>query len=85
MGLILGRSEHVLEMFLAKPLQKNCLYVHEKLQRNPFVGSGLKRASLLGNEGTDLGGDSPFFEYIYPNLEQRSIFAKKINSSLCQD
>ena len=25
-----------------------------------------QRASLLGNEGTDLGGDSPFFEYIYP-------------------
>ena len=36
-----------------------------------------QRASLLGNEGTDLGGDSPFFEYIYPNLEQKSIFAKK--------
>ena len=36
-----------------------------------------QRASLLGNEDPDLVGDSPFFEYIYPNLEQRSIFAKK--------
>ena len=36
-----------------------------------------KRGSLLGNEELDLGGDSPIFEIIYPNLEQRSIFAKK--------
>jgi hypothetical protein len=28
--------------FLARSLQKACLYVHEKLQRNPFFGSGLK-------------------------------------------
>ena len=27
---------------LAKSLQKSCLYVHEKLQRNPSVGSCLK-------------------------------------------
>ena len=27
--------------FLAKSLQKNCLYLHEKLQRKPFVGRGL--------------------------------------------
>ena len=32
-------------------------------------------ASLLGNEDTDLGGDSPIFEMEYPNLEQKSIFA----------
>ena len=38
-----------------------------------------KRASLLGNEDTDLGGDSPIFEIEYPNLEQKSIFAKKSN------
>ena len=31
----------------------------------------------LGNEELDLGGDLPIFEIIYPNLEQRSIFAKK--------
>ena len=37
----------------------------------------LKRGSLLGNEELDLGGDSPIFEIIYHNLEQRSIFAKK--------
>ena len=36
-----------------------------------------KRGSLLGNEELDLGGDSPIFEIIYHNLEQRSIFAKK--------
>ena len=28
--------------FLAKSLQKTCLHVHEKLQRNPSVVSGLK-------------------------------------------
>ena len=39
--------------------------------------SVLKRGSLLGNEETHLGGDSPIFEIIYGNLEQRSIFAKK--------
>ena len=39
--------------------------------------SVLKRGSLLGNEETDLGGDSPIFEIIYSNLEQRSIFSKK--------
>ena len=38
----------------------------------------VKRGSLLGNEELDLGGDSPIFEIIYPNLEQRSIFAKKL-------
>ena len=32
----------VTRVFLAKSLQKTCLYVHEKLQRNPSVGSGLK-------------------------------------------
>ena len=37
----------------------------------------VKRGSLLGNEEVDLGGDSPIFEIIIPNLEQRSIFAKK--------
>ena len=37
----------------------------------------IKRGSLLGNEELDLGGDLPIFEIIYPNLEQRSIFAKK--------
>ena len=31
-----------LQFVLAKSLEKTCLYVHEKLQRNPFVGSGLK-------------------------------------------
>ena len=36
-----------------------------------------KRGSLLGNEEIHLGGDSPIFEIIYRNLEQRSIFAKK--------
>ena len=30
------------DRFLAKSLQKTCLYVHEKLQRNPSVGRGLK-------------------------------------------
>ena len=29
-------------MTLTKSLQKNSLYVHEKLQRNPFVERGLK-------------------------------------------
>ena len=33
---------YVREFLLAKSLQKTCLYVHEKLQRNPSVGSGLK-------------------------------------------
>ena len=37
----------------------------------------LKRGSLLGNEETHLGGDSPIFEIIYSNLEQTSIFPKK--------
>ena len=27
---------------LAKSLQKTCLYIHEKLQRNPSIGRGLK-------------------------------------------
>ena len=36
-----------------------------------------KRASLLGNEETHLVGDSTVFEIENPNLEQRSIFAKK--------
>ena len=35
----------------------------------------LKRGSLLGNEEPHLGGDSPIFEMIYSNLEQRSIFS----------
>ena len=35
----------------------------------------VKRGSLLGNEELDLGGDSPIFEIIYSNLEQRSIFS----------
>ena len=39
----------------------------------------LKRASLLGNEDPDLGGDLAIFEIEYPNLEQKSIFAKKSN------
>ena len=30
------------EFFLAKSWQKICFYIHEKLQRNPFVGSALK-------------------------------------------
>ena len=33
---------YVREFLLAKSLQKTCLYVHEKLQRNPSVGSCLK-------------------------------------------
>ena len=33
---------YVQKFFIAKSLQKTYLYVHEKLQRNPFVGSGLK-------------------------------------------
>ena len=37
----------------------------------------MERGSLLGNEELHLGGDSPIFEIIHPNLEQRSIFAKK--------
>ena len=36
-----------------------------------------ERASLLGNEEVDLVGDSPIFEIIYSNLEQRSFFSKK--------
>ena len=32
---------YVREFFWAESLQKTCLYVHEKLQRNPFVGSCL--------------------------------------------
>ena len=35
----------------------------------------MKRGSLLGNEEIHLGGDSPIFEIIYSNLEQRSIFS----------
>ena len=42
-----------------------------------YVFGVVKRGSLLGNEELALGGDSPIFEIIYPNLEQRSIFAKK--------
>ena len=33
---------YVWEFLLAESLQKTCLYVHEKLQRNPSVGSCLK-------------------------------------------
>ena len=33
---------YVQEFFWAESLQKTCLYVHEKLQRNPSIGSGLK-------------------------------------------
>ena len=33
---------YVWEFFCAESLQKTCLYVHEKLQRNPSVGSCLK-------------------------------------------
>ena len=51
------------------------------LKENILIGAQVfgkgKRGSLLGNEELDLGGDSPIFEIIYPNLEQRSIFAKK--------
>jgi hypothetical protein len=35
----------------------------------------VKRGSLSGNEEIHLGGDSPIFEIIYSNLEQRSIFS----------
>jgi hypothetical protein len=34
-GLILGRSAIFRQLFWTKSIQKNCLYVHEKLQRNP--------------------------------------------------
>ena len=33
---------YVREFLLAKSLQKTCFYLHEKLQRNPSVGSCLK-------------------------------------------
>ena len=33
---------YVWKFLLAKSLQKTCLYVHQKLQRNPSVGSCLK-------------------------------------------
>ena len=33
---------HVWNFLFSQITSKNCLYVHEKLQRNPFVGSGLK-------------------------------------------
>ena len=38
---------YVQEFFWAKSLQKTCLYVHEKLQRNPSVGSCLKFFTFL--------------------------------------
>ena len=38
---------YVWEFFWAKSLQKTCLYVHEKLQRNPSVGSCLKFFTFL--------------------------------------
>ena len=43
------------EFFLAKSLQKTCLYVHEKLERNPFVGSCLKIFILWPYGFDDLG------------------------------
>ena len=38
---------YVREFLLAKSQQKTCLYVHEKLQRNPSVGSCLKFFTFL--------------------------------------
>ena len=38
---------YVRQFLLAKSLQKTCLYVHEKLQRNPSVGSCLKFFTFL--------------------------------------
>ena len=38
---------YVQEFFWAESLQKTCLYVHEKLQRNPSVGSCLKFFTFL--------------------------------------
>ena len=40
-----------------------------------YFENKLKRGSLLGNEQPHLGGDSPIFEILYSNLEQRSIFS----------
>ena len=38
---------YVREFFCAESLQKTCLYVHEKLQRNPSIGSCLKFFTFL--------------------------------------
>ena len=38
---------YVPEFFWAESLQKTCLYVHEKLQRNPSEGSCLKFFTFL--------------------------------------
>ena len=38
---------YVPEFFWAESLQKTCFYVHEKLQRNPSVGSCLKFFTFL--------------------------------------
>ena len=46
---------YVREFLLAEALQKPCLCVHEKLQRNPFVGSCLK-ISIFGPYGFDYFG-----------------------------
>ena len=46
---------YVREFLLAKSLQKTCLYVHEKLQRNPSVGSCLK-ISIFRPYGFDYFG-----------------------------
>ena len=45
------------------------------------IFSKMKRGSLLGNEEIHLGGDSPIFEIICSNLEQRSIFSQKSTHS----
>ena len=38
---------YVRDFFWAKSLQKPCVYIHEKLQRNPSVGSCLKFFTFL--------------------------------------
>ena len=55
-------------------IQLNQVCIHFSQLKNFLF---LKRGSLLENEEPHLGGDSPIFEIIYSNLEQRSIFSKK--------
>ena len=68
---------NILSQKLANPLLNGALHFLIGIPKLNFhfLLIKSKRGSLLGNEEADLGGDSPIFEIIYSNLEQRSIFS----------
>ena len=65
-GLYYTKPDHYDKMDCKVSLPKN--YIFSTLRFD-------ERGSLLGNEEPHFVGDSPIFEIIYSNLEQKSIFS----------